>query len=132
MSEPTVQPLIFVMGHPLLDMQVTDGEPLLKKYGLQPNDGIQAEDRHMSMYACIFFPFGLLPVRILNMAVRYDEIARDWKVTYAAGGTANAARAAAVRLLCALFCRPAGLTVSYSTSSRRVLWYTLDARAMMH
>ncbi|KZV69606.1 adenosine kinase [Peniophora sp. CONT] len=75
MSEPTVKPLIFVMGHPLVDMQVTNGgEALLEKYGLQPNDGIQAEDRHMSIY---------------------EEIARDYKPIYAAGGTGNAARAAA-------------------------------------
>ncbi|VDB99563.1 unnamed protein product [Peniophora sp. CBMAI 1063] len=64
------------MGHPLLDMQVTgsEAEALLDKYGLQPNDGIRAEDKHKQIY---------------------DEIARGHSVTYVAGGTANAARAAA-------------------------------------
>jgi adenosine kinase len=47
MSEAT--PALFVMGHPLVDMQVTRGEALLEKYNLQPNDAIQAEEHHMPM-----------------------------------------------------------------------------------
>ena len=41
---------LFVMGNPLLDMQVTNGEELLKKYDLKSNDAILAEEKHMSMY----------------------------------------------------------------------------------
>ena len=33
-------------------MQVTDGEKLLKKYDLKPDDGILAQDKHASMYVC--------------------------------------------------------------------------------
>ena len=38
------------MGNPLLDMQVTNGEELLKKYELKSNDAILAEEKHMPMY----------------------------------------------------------------------------------
>ncbi|KAI0937363.1 hypothetical protein AcW1_001363 [Taiwanofungus camphoratus] len=66
---------LFCMGNPLLDMQVTNGEELLKKYELKANDAILAEDKH-------------LPI--------YDELAQKYKVTYVAGGAAqNAARGAA-------------------------------------
>jgi len=43
---------LFCLGQPLLDMQVTDGERLLNKYDLKPDDGILAEDKHASMYVC--------------------------------------------------------------------------------
>lgn len=33
----------------LLDMQVRDGEELLKKYDLKANDAILAEEKHMPM-----------------------------------------------------------------------------------
>jgi adenosine kinase len=56
-------------------MQVTDGEKLLKKYDLKPDDGILAQDKHASIY---------------------DEIVKDYKVTYVAGGAAqNTGRGAA-------------------------------------
>ena len=48
MSTETYQ--LFCMGNPLLDMQVTNGEELLKKYDLKSNDAILAEEKHMSMY----------------------------------------------------------------------------------
>ena len=41
---------LFCMGNPLLDMQVTNGEELLKKYDLKSNDAILAEEKHMTMY----------------------------------------------------------------------------------
>ena len=41
---------LFVMGNPLLDMQVTS-EEVLKKYDLKANDAILAEEKHMPMYA---------------------------------------------------------------------------------
>jgi adenosine kinase len=43
---------LFCLGQPLLDMQVTDGENLLRKYDLKPDDGILAQDKHASMYVC--------------------------------------------------------------------------------
>ncbi|KAG2755176.1 Ribokinase-like protein [Suillus brevipes Sb2] len=63
------------MGNPLLDVQVTNGEELLKKYDLKANDAILAEEKHMPIY---------------------DEIVKNYKVTYVAGGASqNAARGAA-------------------------------------
>ena len=41
---------IFCMGNPLLDVQVRDGEALLKKYDLEANNAILAEDKHQPMY----------------------------------------------------------------------------------
>ncbi|KAG7100046.1 hypothetical protein E1B28_001831 [Marasmius oreades] len=66
---------LFCMGNPLLDMQVTNGEKLLEKYGLKANDAILAEEKHAPIY---------------------DEIVREHKVTYVAGGASqNTARGAA-------------------------------------
>jgi len=63
------------MGNPLLDIQVTNGEKLLEKYGLNANDAILADEKH-------------LPI--------YDEIVKEHDVVYVAGGAAqNAARGAA-------------------------------------
>ncbi|KAI0029134.1 adenosine kinase [Vararia minispora EC-137] len=68
-------PSIFVLGHPLIDLAVyTNGEALLQKYDLRPNNGIHAEERHMPIY---------------------EEIVKDYNVVYIAGGTANVAQAAA-------------------------------------
>lgn len=41
------------MGNPLLDMQVTKGEELLKKYDLKANDAILAEEKHATLYAVL-------------------------------------------------------------------------------
>ena len=40
---------LFCIGNPLLDIQVTNGEDLLKKYSLKPNDAILAEEKHLPM-----------------------------------------------------------------------------------
>ncbi|KAF8574324.1 Ribokinase-like protein [Ramaria rubella] len=73
MSTPTYS--LFAMGNPLLDIQVTNGEELLKKYNLKANDAILAEEAHAPIY---------------------EEITTKHKVTYVAGGAGqNAARAAA-------------------------------------
>jgi hypothetical protein len=37
------------MGNPLLDIQVRNGEELLKKYNLNANDAILAEEKHHPM-----------------------------------------------------------------------------------
>ncbi|KAI0801407.1 adenosine kinase [Fomes fomentarius] len=72
-SESTYQ--LFALGNPLLDIQVTNGEELLKKYDLKANDAILAEEKHQAIYR---------------------EIVENYKVTYVAGGAAqNAARGAA-------------------------------------
>jgi adenosine kinase len=41
---------LFCIGNPLLDIQVTKGEALLKKYNLKANDAILASDEHLPMY----------------------------------------------------------------------------------
>jgi adenosine kinase len=40
---------LFCMGNPLLDMQVTNGEEILKKYGLKSNDAILAGPEQAAM-----------------------------------------------------------------------------------
>ncbi|KAG6329162.1 hypothetical protein ID866_9928 [Astraeus odoratus] len=66
---------LFCIGNPLLDMQVRDGETLLKKYGLQANDAILAEEKHAPIY---------------------EDLVKNYSITYVAGGASqNAARAAA-------------------------------------
>ncbi|KAK2466931.1 hypothetical protein APHAL10511_001189 [Amanita phalloides] len=66
---------VFCMGNPLLDMQVVNREDLLKKYDLKANDAILAAEKHAPLY---------------------DEVSKEHKVTYLAGGAAqNTARAAA-------------------------------------
>lgn len=40
---------LFCLGNPLLDIQVTNGEELLKKYKLNPNDAILAAEEHLPM-----------------------------------------------------------------------------------
>ena len=40
---------LFCMGNPLLDIQVTNGEQLLEKYNLNPNDAILALEKHLPM-----------------------------------------------------------------------------------
>jgi len=37
------------MGNPLLDIQVRNGEKLLKKYNLNANDAILADEKHLPM-----------------------------------------------------------------------------------
>ena len=46
---------LFCMGNPLLDMQVTNGEELLKKYDLKSNDAILAEEKHQPMYVVVLY-----------------------------------------------------------------------------
>ncbi|KII94226.1 hypothetical protein PLICRDRAFT_171891 [Plicaturopsis crispa FD-325 SS-3] len=66
---------LFCIGNPLLDIQVTGGEALLAKYDLKANDAILAEEKHLPLY---------------------DEIVKEYKTTYVAGGAGqNAARGAA-------------------------------------
>jgi len=63
------------VGNPLLDLQVRNGEGLLKKYDLKANNAILAEPQHQPVY---------------------DEVAKNPRVNYVAGGASqNAARAAA-------------------------------------
>ncbi|KAG5220203.1 adenosine kinase [Salix suchowensis] len=65
---------LFCLGNPLLDIQVTSDE-VLKKYELKANDAILAEEKH-------------LPI--------YEDLVKNHKVTYVAGGASqNAARGAA-------------------------------------
>jgi adenosine kinase len=41
---------LFCMGNPLLDIQVKNGEKLLKKYDLKANDAILADEKHLPMF----------------------------------------------------------------------------------
>jgi len=62
------------MGNPLLDMQVSNGEELLKKYNLKANDAILAEGQQKEIYT---------------------DLEKNYKPVYVAGGAAqNAARGA--------------------------------------
>lgn len=66
---------LFVMGNPLLDMIVHDDGTILKKYDLKANDAILVEEKHQSIY---------------------DDVVKDPKIAYVAGGAGqNAARGAA-------------------------------------
>jgi hypothetical protein len=40
---------LFCMGNPLLDIQVRNGEELLKKYNLNANDAILADEKQLPM-----------------------------------------------------------------------------------
>lgn len=97
---PAQNYLLFCLGNPLLDMQVTGGEKLLEKYGLKSNDAILAEEKHSPMWDCRDGFLHLRPIRFWPLTESYDEIKRDYQVTYVAGGASqNAARGAAVCLL---------------------------------
>lgn len=93
---------LFCMGNPLLDILVTNGEKLFEKYNLNPNDLILAEEKHLPM--CGFFFFSCTAYWqspnahfFLSSEERYDEIVKEQKVVYLAGGASqNAARGAAV------------------------------------
>jgi hypothetical protein len=53
MSEPSYA--LFCMGNPLLDIQVTNGEELLKKYNLNANDAILADEKRLPMWISFIF-----------------------------------------------------------------------------
>lgn len=42
--------LLVGIGNPLLDISANVGSDLLEKYGLNPNDAIMAEEKHMPLY----------------------------------------------------------------------------------
>jgi adenosine kinase len=67
----------------------------LKKYNIKANDAILAEESHAPMCGlCILFRIFILMLARCS----YDDITKNHKVTYVAGGAGqNAARAAAVR-----------------------------------
>ena len=54
---------LFCIGNPLLDIQVYNGEELLKKYDLKANDAILAEEKHAPLYV---FQRNMQPCIILN------------------------------------------------------------------
>ena len=66
--------VLFGMGNPLLDISAEDSGDLLKKYDLQPNNAILAEEKHMNIY---------------------KDLVDNYKVEYIAGGaTQNSIRVA--------------------------------------
>lgn len=44
-----MSPILLCMGNPLLDIQASNGEDLLKKYDLKANDAILAEEKHQPL-----------------------------------------------------------------------------------
>lgn len=65
---------LVALGNPLLDMQIRDGEEVLQKYGLKPNDAVLASESQLGIY---------------------QYLVENYQVTYVAGGAAqNTARAA--------------------------------------
>jgi hypothetical protein len=74
---------LVALGNPLLDMQVRDGQDVLQKYGLKPNDAVLASPEQLSIY---------------------EHLVENYQVTYVAGGAAqNTAR-------CAQYALPEGST----------------------
>ena len=66
--------VLFGMGNPLLDISAEDAGELLKKYDLQPNNAILAEEKHLQIY---------------------KDLVDNYKVEYIAGGaTQNSIRVA--------------------------------------
>ena len=66
--------VLFGMGNPLLDISAEEGGELLKKYDLQPNNAILAEEKHLDIY---------------------KDMVDNYKVEYIAGGaTQNSIRVA--------------------------------------
>jgi len=66
--------ILLGMGNPLLDMITTVPKDMLTKYGLNANDSIMAEEKHMPLY---------------------EELKKNYKLTYVAGGaTQNSIRGA--------------------------------------
>ncbi|WFD31663.1 adenosine kinase [Malassezia sp. CBS 17886] len=64
---------LVALGNPLLDMQVRDGQAVLEKYGLKPNDAVLASPEQLGIY---------------------QHLVENYQVTYVAGGAAqNTARA---------------------------------------
>ncbi|WFD40428.1 adenosine kinase [Malassezia japonica] len=65
---------LVALGNPLLDMQVRDGQAVLEKYGLKPNDAVLASEEQLSIY---------------------QYLVENYQVAYVAGGAAqNTARCA--------------------------------------
>lgn len=73
-EEAVAEGVILGMGNPLLDMSANVDLATLEKYGLEPNNAILAEDKHMPLY---------------------DHISSQSSVSYSAGGaTQNSVRVA--------------------------------------
>lgn len=50
MEQVVVEGVILGMGNPLLDISATASDEILAKYGLEANNAILAEDKHMPLY----------------------------------------------------------------------------------
>jgi adenosine kinase len=58
---------LFCIGNPLLDIQVRNGEKLLKKYKLNANDAILATEEHRPMSVVQFLFHTLVTHSLLVM-----------------------------------------------------------------
>ena len=61
------------MGNPLLDIQVKNGEELLKKYNLNPNDAILADEKHLPMLD-IFVPPFLTFLMLISFPLKKNKV----------------------------------------------------------
>lgn len=50
-EQAVAEGVLLGMGNPLLDITATVGEDVLTKYGLEPNNAILAEDKHLPLYS---------------------------------------------------------------------------------
>ena len=91
---------LVALGNPLLDMQIRDGQAVLEKYGLKPNDAVLASPEQQSIY---------------------QYLVENYQVTYVAGGAAqNTAR-------CAQYALPDGSTAYLGSVGRDDLAQQLRA-----
>lgn len=78
---------LVTLCNPLLDISTRGDEDILKKYDLKADNAIMAEEKHVPMY-------GMMVVMITNS---YEELMKDYDVTYIAGGAGqNTTRVAQV------------------------------------
>lgn len=110
---------VFCLGNPLLDVQVRDGEALLKKYDLQANNAILAEEKHQPVCVSTLFTMHDRHIKWITddwFHHSYEEIVKNYPVTYVAGGASqNAARGAAVSIY--------SRSCAFSTLSNYVFMY---------
>ena len=69
------------MGNPLLDIQATVAAGYLDKYGLESNNQILAEDKHLPIYKELvsWFPVDYFPGGATLNSIRVAQVKNDLK-----------------------------------------------------
>lgn len=76
--------MLFGLGHPMLDISATVDDELLRKYSLNPNDAVVADEKHTSLYTelvdkyhCEYTSGGTVPntLRVFQCVVQTPEVA---------------------------------------------------------